>query len=152
MRAIELAQRIVGGARRAGNWLQFLKFGVVGGIGYVINLAVFGLLVKEIGLQHTAAAVLAFAVAVSNNFLWNRYWTFDGAGGPAAFQGARFLLVSLASLMINLSALQVLVSGAGLALIPAQAIAVAVAMPFNFFGNKLWAFAAPAAAPSTSRR
>ena len=141
MSALQLAQRIGIGARRPVNWLQFLKFGLVGGLGYAINLAVFGLLVTDAGLTHTLAAIGAFTVAVSNNFLCNRYWTFAAGEGSAAFQGARFLTVSLASLMLNLAALQLLVSGAGVAVIPAQAVAVAVAMPFNFFGNKLWAFA-----------
>ena len=42
---------------------------------------------------------------------------------------------------MNLAILESLVSGAGLAELPAQAIAVAVAMPVNFIGNKLWTFA-----------
>jgi putative flippase GtrA len=42
--------------------------------------------------------------------------------------------------MLNLGALQLLVS-AGMDQLPAQAIAVAAAMPFNFLGNRLWTFA-----------
>ncbi len=42
--------------------------------------------------------------------------------------------------MINLVALELLVVGAGMSELPAQAIAVAIAMPFNFIGNKLWTF------------
>ena len=53
----------------------------------------------------------------------------------------RFLAVSLGALAINLVVLELLVSGASLGDLPAQAIAVAVAMPFNFLGNKLWTFA-----------
>jgi putative flippase GtrA len=34
-----------------------------------------------------------------------------------------------------------LVAWASFGELPAQAVAVAVAMPFNFLGNKLWAFA-----------
>ena len=41
--------------------------------------------------------------------------------------------------MINLVALELLVKG-GMGELPAQAIAVAIAMPFNFVGNKLWTF------------
>jgi len=37
--------------------------------------------------------------------------------------------------------LEALVAGGGIGELPAQAIAVAVAMPFNFLGNKLWTFA-----------
>ena len=120
--------------------MQLLKFGLVGGSGYVINLAVFAVLAGNLGVHHAIAAVGAFAVAVTNNFLWNRYWTFGPGDGPAGFQAARFFVVSLASLAINLVVLEVLVASGSVGELTAQAIAVAVAMPFNFLGNRLWTF------------
>ncbi len=92
-------------------------------------------------MHHAIAAVGAFCVAVTNNFLWNRHWTFGPGEGPASFQAARFFAVSLAALGLNLIVLEALVAGGGIGELSAQAIAVAVAMPFNFLGNKLWAFA-----------
>ncbi|HEX5527197.1 MAG TPA: GtrA family protein [Solirubrobacterales bacterium] len=138
--ATELAYRIGAAARRPDAWWQLVKFGLVGVSGYLINLAVFAVLAGSFGIHHLIAAVLAFCVAVTNNFLWNRYWTFGPGEGPAHFQAARFFAVSLASLGINLVVLQLLISG-HMGELPAQAIAVAVAMPFNFLGNKLWTFA-----------
>lgn len=137
----EFADRLGSAARRPANWLQLLKFGVVGGSGYLINLAVFAVLSGNFGIHHTLAAVGAFCVAVSSNFLWNRYWTFGPGDGRAGFQAARFFAVSVASLIVNLVVLEALVAGASMGELTAQAIAVAVAMPFNFLGNKLWTFA-----------
>jgi putative flippase GtrA len=137
--ASELAYRIGAAARQPAKWIQLLKFCVVGGSGYLINLAVFALLAGVLDVHHIAAAVGAFVVAVSNNFFWNRHWTFEPGERPAHFQAARFFAVSIASLAINLIVLELLVSG-GLGELPAQAIAVAVAMPFNFVGNKLFTF------------
>ena len=117
-----------------------VKFGLVGGCGYLVNLVVFALLATGAGMHHTPAAVGAFCVALSNNYLWNRYWTFGPGEGAVTTQAARFLAVSVAALMVNLVALEVLVSGAELGELPAQAIAVAIAMPFNFAGNKMWTF------------
>jgi putative flippase GtrA len=136
----ELAYRIGAAARQGENWVQLLKFGLVGASGYLINLGVFALLADYVGIHHLVAAVGAFAVAVTNNFLWNRYWTFGPGEGPAHFQAARFFAVSLASLGLNLVVLQALVSSGLVGDLTAQAIAVAVAMPFNFLGNKLWTF------------
>jgi dolichol-phosphate mannosyltransferase len=138
--AAEFAYRIGAAARRPASWIQLLKFGVVGGSGYLINLAVFAALVS-LGVHHTIAAIGAFGVAVTNNFLWNRYWTFGPGEGPAHFQAARFFAVSLASLGLNLAVLELLVANRVVGELSAQAIAVAVAMPFNFLGNKLWTFA-----------
>ena len=75
---------------------------IVGASGYVVNLAVFALLTEAAGVHHIAAAICAFAVAVTNNFLWNRHWTFKASDGHAGFQAARFLIVSLIALGFNL--------------------------------------------------
>ena len=138
--ASEIAYRIGAAARRPASWVQLLKFGLVGGSGYLINLGIFAVLAGSFGVHHAIAAVGAFCVAVTNNFLWNRYWTFGPGDGPAHFQAARFFAVSLASLGLNLAVLELLVSNHVVGDLTAQAIAVAVAMPFNFLGNKLWTF------------
>ena len=137
----EFAYRLRAAARRPASWLQLLKFGVVGGSGYLINLAVFAVLADNLGLHHIVAAIGAFCVAISSNFFWNRHWTFEPGDGHPAFQAARFFAVSVAALLINLAVLEALVAGTSLGELTAQAIAVAVAMPFNFLGNKLWTFA-----------
>src|SRR5262249_27037864 len=134
--ASELAYRIGAAARRPASWLQLFRFGLVGASGYVVNLAVVGLLSEDLGVHHRLAAVVAFCVAVTNNFMLNRHWTFQAGDGHAGFQAMRFFAVSIAALLINLVALEALVSEAGLADLSAQAIAVAIAMPFNFLGNK----------------
>ena len=136
-----LAVRLAGAARSRDSWLQLLKFGVVGGSGYLINLGVFAFLSGNLGVYHAVAAVGAFCVAVTSNFLWNRYWTFGPGEGLAHMQAARFFAVSVACLAINLVVLEALVASSSISELAAQAIAVAVAMPFNFLGNKLWTFA-----------
>jgi putative flippase GtrA len=139
--ANELVYRIGAAARRPASWLQLLKFGLVGCSGYLVNLGVFAMLADNLGVHHLAAALAAFCVAVISNFFWNRHWTFEPGDGNAGFQAARFFAVSLGALAVNLLALEALVSAAGMGDLAAQAIAVAMAMPFNFLGNKLWTFA-----------
>ncbi len=137
----EFADRLGAAARRPASWWQLAKFGIVGGSGYLINLAVFAALAGSLDVHHMLAAVAAFCVAVANNFLWNRHWTFGAGTGSAGFQAPRFFAVSLAALGLNLVVLEVLVASGDVGELTAQAIAVAVAMPFNFLGNKLWTFA-----------
>jgi putative flippase GtrA len=137
---VGLHRRVARGMRHIHNWVQFLRFAVVGASGYVVNLAVFWLAFDAVGVDHRAAATAAFAVAVTNNFLWNRYWTFDAAGGHAGFQAARFLAVSLAAFLLSLAVLELLVSVVGVPELPAQATAIVCATPLNFIGNRLWSF------------
>jgi putative flippase GtrA len=134
--------RLLHGMRRPANWLQLIRFGLVGGMGFVINLAVYALCVHALGIDYHLAAVAAWLVAVVNNFVLNRHWTFDARAGRAHFQALRFLTISLVALGFSLLLLMGLVESAGFAKIPAQALAVAASMPLNFLGNKLWSFRA----------
>ena len=121
------------------NWVQLGKFCAVGASGYGVNLAVYTILLRWAGLHYLAAAVCSFAVAVTNNYLLNRHWTFRGQRGHFAYQGLRFLVVSLVALGANLICLRLLVA-LELGKILAQAIAIVLVTPLNFVGNKLWSF------------
>jgi putative flippase GtrA len=132
--------RLLHGMRRPANWLQLVRFGLVGGVGFVVNVAVYALFVHSVDLDYRAASVVAWLVAVMNNFVLNRHWTFDARDGRAHFQALRFLVVSLVAEAFSLLLLTLFVQGAGIAKIPAQALAVAASMPLNFLGNKLWSF------------
>jgi len=132
--------RLLHGLKRPANWLQLVRFGLVGGVGFVVNLLVYTLFVHGVGVDYRAANVAAWLVAVVNNFILNRHWTFDAKDGRARSQAIRFLLVSLLAEAFSLLMLTLLVEGAGLAKIPAQALAVLASMPLNFLGNKLWSF------------
>ena len=121
------------------NWIQLAKFCVVGAVGYAIHLGVYSLLLNWANLNYRLAVVGAFAVAVTNNYLLNRYWTFHHERGNFPYQGFRFLLVSLASLGANQLFLFVLIS-AGFGKIVGEAIAIILVTPLNFVGNKLWSF------------
>ena len=134
-----LRARLAGGLRTPANWLQLLRFGVVGAVGYVVNLAVFAVASGPLDSGHRLAATLAFLVAVTNNFAWNRHWTFRAGAGHAGFQAARFLVVSVSAFLIALAILELLVT-AGLPELAAQAIAIVCATPVNFLGNRLWSF------------
>jgi putative flippase GtrA len=132
--------RLLHGMRRPANWLQLVRFGMVGTVGFAVNLAVYALCVHGIGIDYHVSAVAAWLVAVLNNFVLNRHWTFDAGDGRMHFQAMRFLVVSLVAFGFSLLLLTVFVEVAGIPKVPAQALAVATSMPLNFLGNKLWSF------------
>jgi putative flippase GtrA len=125
--------------RRRANWEQLLKFCAVGATGYVVNLAVYALLLKDFDIHYIPAAICSFLVAVLSNYTWNRLWTFREQRGHYGMQGMRFLVVSMLALGANLVVLQLFVD-AGLDKVAAQAIAIVLVTPVNFIGNKLWSF------------
>jgi dolichol-phosphate mannosyltransferase len=131
--------RVTAALRRRKNWEQLVKFCLVGASGYLVNLWVFSFLVLVVGIHYIPAAVCSFLVAVTNNYTWNRIWTFRDQRGHVAYQGMRFLVVSTLALCANLVVLHLLVR-AGLPEVVAQAIAILLVTPVNFVGNKLWSF------------
>jgi putative flippase GtrA len=133
--------RVRAGLRKQQNWRQLIKFCIVGGTGYVVNLCVFALCFNVLDMHYLLAAAVAFVAGVANNFWWNREWTFRAQSGHAGFQAARFFAVSLVAFVVAASILELLVSVVGIAELPAQAISIVAATPLNFIGNKMWSFA-----------
>lgn len=122
---------------------QFVKFGIVGASGFVMNLVIFTLL-QRIVPNHTAAgpyyaiySVAFLSGGVSNYFL-NRIWTFRSSGHPAR-EGVQFLSVSVLALLVGLavSALVAPAFGRGH---KTWFVATLSGIVVNFFVNKYWTF------------
>jgi putative flippase GtrA len=134
-----LRDRATRALRQRHNWEQLAKFCVVGATGYAVNLLVYVALLDGANLHYRVAATGSFLVAVTNNYLLNRLWTFRHHRGHFGYQGLRFFVVSILVYGGNLAILTALVE-LGLGKIVSQAIAIVLVTPANFIGNKLWSF------------
>ncbi|HEU0193817.1 MAG TPA: GtrA family protein [Gaiellales bacterium] len=132
------ARRVHLAIRKPDNWFELGRFLVVGASGYVVNLAVFYL--ADRAMPYPIAFILAFVIAATSNFVWNRWWTFRVHHGVPHHQYMRFLTVSALALGIDLIVLTTLVEWAGVAPLPAAAVAIVIATPVSFLGNKIWSF------------
>ena len=108
----------------------------------------YAALLRACGFPYLVAAVGAFTVAATNNYTWNRVWTFRAQRRAVALQGMQFLVVAGAALSANLLVLRALVE-MGIGPVPAQATAIILVTPLNFQGNKVWTFQhrSPGSAP-----
>jgi putative flippase GtrA len=127
---------------------RFIKFAIVGGIGFVIDTGTLSLLVFLFGFSTDKRRLLAksisFTLAVISNFTWNRRWTYpESRSKPISKQLVQFFVLNLIGLGINLlvfalaDALLTPLIGHVLALYGAQIAAVGVAMFWNFAANRL---------------
>lgn len=103
MAVLTILSRIKGmiGQARFGVLMEFLRFGVVGTIGFVVDTAVLyaGL---ALGLGLYGGRAVSYLVAATTTWALNRLWTFRGRGeGPAHQQWALFLLVNLVGFAMN---------------------------------------------------
>ena len=136
---------------------RFIRFVIVGGIGFVVDFGTFNLLTLVFLVPPIPASVFSFLAAVSSNFIWNRYWTYpDSRSKRVRRQLAEFSLVSLSGLVIRTPVFAILESSLGHILEPladvlpvstevlshnlALAGAVLVVMFWNFFVNRYWTY------------
>ncbi|KAB1650469.1 GtrA family protein [Pseudoclavibacter endophyticus] len=89
---------------------QLGKFGLVGGVGFVIDISLYNVLVltvlapASIAVGPLLAKTVSTLVAITTNWIGNRLWTFrqHRRRGDSAREGAEFFAVSLAGLVIGL--------------------------------------------------
>lgn len=120
---------------------RFIRFGVVGLSGIVVNMAVFYLLRAVLGLGLTRSAILAAQVAIMSNFLWNDLWTFgDIASRQKGYQKCfkrllKFNAICLSGLILNVLVLNLLFNVFELDEYVGQLVAIASVMLWNFWFN-----------------
>lgn len=143
---------------------RFVRFSVVGALGAVVDFGGFNLLHAAVGIDPVAASTLSFLLAVTSNFVWNRWWTYpDSRAKSIGRQAGQFALVSLAGLAIrtpvfalaqrpaidlmerhlpalaatlDIGPLPTAIVGRNLAL----ALAVGIVLVWNFAANRLWTY------------
>jgi len=127
---------------------QFSKFCLVGAAGAVVDFGVYLLLNRVFGLHYMAATAISVFLAIVNNFIWNKYWTFKkGKSGKGYRESVKFFLVSLVNYFLNLGIFYAIINYTALDKIIgsyedllAKVIAIGLVMISNYFGNKLWTF------------
>jgi putative flippase GtrA len=112
---------------------QFLRFAIVGAIGFVIDTATVYAVRGLLGLY--GAGLAGYVTAATGNWLFNREWTFRGQGsGPAHRQWAMFMVANLAGFVLNRGSYALLVTFASMAA-RQPVIAIAVGAVAGMFVN-----------------
>lgn len=129
---------------------KFVKFGVVGASGAVVDFGLTALCKGIIGMPELMANAIGFTVAATSNFFLNRYWTWNSSSKQVGVEYVKFFTVSLIGLGIN--SLIVLLLKDVTILPPfvettldwnfwvAKVIATAVVMVWNFLANNFFTF------------
>jgi putative flippase GtrA len=136
---------------------RFIKFAIVGTIGFGVDFLTFNLFRFGIGFSAEVSSVLSFSAAVVSNFLLNRYWTFpDSRSKPLVNQLFQYALVNVVGLIIRTVIFSLIIEplvnffeglkvnlpfeanvlGENLAL----ATVVLIVLFWNFFINRYWTY------------
>lgn len=122
---------------------QFVKFGIVGASGFVVNLVAFTLLQRVVPdharpLQYNIIYSIAFLTGGVSNYYFNRIWTFRSTG-HAVREGAQFLTVSAIALGVGLLVSAIVSPWLGHGH-KTWFVATVAGIFVNFFLNKYWTF------------
>jgi putative flippase GtrA len=122
---------------------QFVKFGIVGASGFLVNLVVFTALQRIVpnhagAIQYNILYSVGFLSGGVSNYFLNRAWTFR-SNGHAGIQGVQFLSVSVVALLVGLAV------GAAVAPVLGHGhktwfLSTCAGIVVNFFVNKYWTF------------
>jgi len=122
---------------------QFVKFGIVGASGFIVNLIVFTILQRldplhDQTLHYNVLYSISFLAGGVSNYWLNRVWTFRSTG-HAVREGAQFLTVSVIALIVGLivSAVVAPYFGHGHR---TWFVGTVAGIFVNFFVNKYWTF------------
>ena len=127
---------------------QVLNFMVVGGIGFVINMGLYSLLTLVPALKtfefnkvgqtyYLPPFVLSSLVAIISNYLLNKISTFKGWKEQKGGFG-RYIVMSLATLVLDTGLLFIFVEKGNLAPQPAAALAILIVFVVRFFIARSW--------------
>jgi dolichol-phosphate mannosyltransferase len=138
---LRLSTGRVGKIRRAFPWGRFIRFGLVGLSGLVVDMGMLHFTYGGLGLGLTRSAILAGELAILNNFLWNDVWTFRDFSQQQRGMGQRikrlmkFNIVCLMGLILKILLLNVLFNGLHLNAYAANFLAIAAVTLWNFWIN-----------------
>jgi len=119
---------------------KFIKFGVVGASGLVVDFG-FTILCKEVlRIQKYVSNAIGFTLAATSNYYLNRVWTFESKNPAIGVEFSEFFIISLIGLGLNTLILYVLVSKFGKKFYVSKAIAIALVTLWNFFANAFFTF------------
>lgn len=121
---------------------RLIKFLTVGASGAVISLSLLYLFTDIVGLHYMLSYLIAFVVAVANNYIWNSLWTFKDK--KANFNELKkYVLVSLFTLGIREAILYLLTDTIGLWYIASGVLVIVTACLINFILSRKFVWNKP---------
>jgi putative flippase GtrA len=121
-------------------FIKFLKFGLVGCTGMVLDFGLTYLTKEKLRWNKYLANSLGFIVACSSNYLLNRVWTFHSADPDIGWQFSKFFLVAVSGLLLNNLVVYLLTEKLKLNFYLAKVLAIGLGFFWNFAFNYLYTF------------
>jgi putative flippase GtrA len=121
-------------------YAQIIKFAIAGASGAVVELGLFTLLVSIFSVHYQNAGILSTVVGILVNYIISQKWVFESGRYSQKIEFLAFIGTSFIGLILNQSAIWLLVDHVGLNNILSKAMAISFVAIFNFFTKKYLVF------------
>ena len=120
------------------------KYSMVGMSGTVIDLLFLYILVDMLSIDVMYAVMISFVLAVTNNFIFNKIWTFKDSVNDDLYhiKYLKFMIISIIGLLFTTILMFILNKIFMLWYMLAKVIISIVVLLWNYYANKNWTFKA----------
>ena len=118
---------------------QIAKFGVVGGLAFLIDYGIMALLTEVYSVNYLLSTTISFIISVIFNYIMSIFWVFDvdqDKNKRTVF--TVFIVLSVIGLLLNDLFMWVFVDGMMIHYLIAKIIATFLVMIYNFITRKLF--------------
>ncbi|WP_290920284.1 GtrA family protein [Halodesulfovibrio sp.] len=128
------------------NLPPIVLFALVGGIGFIVDMAIFAVLLELAAIPPLAARILAFIGAATTTWIGNRVLTFKHRPqSPRFYQWKKFMAVASFSALPNIAVFRITMHSlpsTPLSPYAALLLGVLVGMVSNYLLSSRWVFSA----------
>ncbi len=117
---------------------QILRFGIVGGLAFLIDYGIFTILSQFLHVHYLVASIISFSISVIFNYILSIKWVFDVTKKQDAKDFALFIILSVIGLGINSLIMYISVDLMHIHELIAKIIATAIVMVYNFISRKIF--------------
>ncbi len=119
---------------------KFIKFCLVGSLGLFIDFSSTYFLKEKWHFNKYLANSIGFCLAVLNNYVLNKFWTFQDINPEFLSQGTKFLVISIIGLLLNNQIIYLLINKGKYSFYFSKLIAILIVVFWNFLANYLYTF------------
>lgn len=117
---------------------QIFKFGLVGGIAFVIDYVLLYLCTEFLDIHYLVSSIISFTVSVIFNYILSVKWVFDVKKKQDTSDFIVFIILSVIGLGINSLIMYVMVEIFDVYYMLSKIVSTAVVMIYNFITRKMF--------------
>lgn len=123
-------------------FIRFIRFGIVGCSGMIVDFGMTWLCKEKLRWNKYLSNSLGFVLAATNNYIWNRLWTFESESEAVVREYLSFVVIATIGLALNNLIVYLLHERLHLHFYLSKLIAVGCVTLWNFSMNYVFTFGA----------